>query len=64
MKMCIRDSHTGMASVYGTNEKIDVSGGWHDAGDYGRYIVPAAKTIADLLYAYEANPKDVYKRQP
>lgn len=49
--------HTGMASVYGTNEKIDVSGGWHDAGDYGRYIVPAAKTIADLLYAYEANPK-------
>lgn len=43
--------------VYGTNEKIDVSGGWHDAGDYGRYIVPAAKTIADLLYAYEANPK-------
>ncbi len=49
--------HTGMASVYGTNEKIDVSGGWHDAGDYGRYIVPAAKTIGDLLYAYEANPK-------
>ena len=38
-------------------KKIDVSGGWHDAGDYGRYIVPAAKTIADLLYAYEANPK-------
>ena len=49
--------HTGMATVYGTNEKIDVSGGWHDAGDYGRYIVPAAKSIADLLYAYEANPK-------
>lgn len=48
--------HTGMATIYGTNEKIDVSGGWHDAGDYGRYIVPAAKTIADLLYAYEANP--------
>lgn len=48
--------HTGMATVYGTNEKIDVSGGWHDAGDYGRYIVPAAKSIADLLYAYEANP--------
>lgn len=49
--------HTGMATVYGTNETIDVSGGWHDAGDYGRYIVPAAKSIADLLYAYEANPE-------
>lgn len=48
--------HTGLATVYGTNEKIDVSGGWHDAGDYGRYIVPAAKSIADLLYAYQANP--------
>ena len=31
----------------------DVSGGWHDAGDYGRYVVPAAKTIADLLLSYE-----------
>lgn len=49
--------HTGMATIYGTNDTIDVSGGWHDAGDYGRYIVPAAKTIADLLYAYETNPE-------
>lgn len=49
--------HTSRATVYGTNETIDVSGGWHDAGDYGRYVVPAAKTIADLLYAYEANPE-------
>lgn len=46
--------HTGLATI---NEKIDVSGGWHDAGDYGRYIVPAAKAVADLLYAYEENPK-------
>jgi len=49
--------HTSNAVVYGTNKTIDVNGGWHDAGDYGRYVVPAAKTIADLLYAYEANPK-------
>ena len=51
--------HTDMATVYGTNDKIDVSGGWHDAGDYGRYVVPAAKAVADLLYAYEADP-DLY----
>ena len=49
--------HTSRATIYGTNETIDVSGGWHDAGDYGRYVVPAAKTIADLLYAYDANPE-------
>ena len=48
--------HTAQATVYGTNTKIDVSGGWHDAGDYGRYTVAAAKAVADLLYAYDANP--------
>ena len=51
--------HTSLATVYGTSEKIDVSGGWHDAGDYGRYVVPAAKAVADLLYAYQATP-DLY----
>jgi len=48
--------HTSLATVYGTEEKKDVSGGWHDAGDYGRYVVPAAKTVADLLLAYELSP--------
>lgn len=48
--------HTSQATVYGTSQKIDVSGGWHDAGDYGRYVVAGAKAVADLLYAYEANP--------
>ncbi len=49
--------HTGLAQIYGTDKKIDVSGGWHDAGDFGRYVVPGAKTIADLLYAYQKNPE-------
>ena len=48
--------HNTMATLYHTNEKIDVSGGWHDAGDYGRYVVPGAKSVADLLIAYGANP--------
>lgn len=48
--------HDTEATIYGTDQKIEVSGGWHDAGDYGRYIVPAAKAVADLLYAYQANP--------
>ncbi len=48
--------HTSFARVLGTNERIDVHGGWHDAGDYGRYIVPAAKAVADLLLARRAAP--------
>ena len=48
--------HTDEATIYGTSDKIDVTGGWHDAGDYGRYTVAAAKAVADLLYAYDANP--------
>lgn len=49
--------HNTLAIVYGTDEKIDVSGGWHDAGDYGRYVVTGAKTVADLLYAYQTAPQ-------
>lgn len=48
--------HTEKAQIYGTEEYIDVSGGWHDAGDYGRYTVPGAKAAADLLLAYEMYP--------
>ncbi len=45
--------HTQKATIYGTKNNRDVSGGWHDAGDYGRYVVSGAKTVADLLLAYE-----------
>lgn len=48
--------HTSEAVVYDTDKKMDVSGGWHDAGDYGRYVVPGAKTVMDLMLAYETNP--------
>lgn len=47
--------HTGEAVVYGTDKKIDVTGGWHDAGDYGRYVVSGAKTVQDLFMTYEDN---------
>ncbi len=45
--------HMQEATIYGTSDTIDASGGWHDAGDYGRYVVPGAKTIQDLFLAYE-----------
>jgi endoglucanase len=31
----------------------DATGGWHDAGDYGRYSVNASFTNAQMLYAWE-----------
>ena len=33
-----------------------VSGGWHDAGDYGKYVVNAGITVGTLLMAYEWFP--------
>jgi len=48
--------HTTLATIYGTSVKKDVSGGWHDAGDYGRYVVPAAVAVADLLLAHHFSP--------
>ena len=45
--------HTEKAKDYETGKTVDVSGGWHDAGDYGRYVVAAAKSVSDLMLAYE-----------
>ena len=53
--------HTGIAEVYGTGEKKNVQGGWHDAGDYGRYVVAGAKAVMDLLLGYKKCP-DAFKR--
>ena len=34
-------------------EHLSVTGGWHDAGDYGKYLASATITAARLLTAYE-----------
>ncbi len=49
--------HLEEATIYGTNKKIDVSGGWHDAGDYGRYVGPGAKAVADLILSNNLTPE-------
>lgn len=36
---------------------FDVSGGWYDAGDYGKYTSPGATAVDDLLLAYEMYPE-------
>ena len=49
--------HTAPARVFHSDTFLHVSGGWHDAGDYGRYVVPACKAVADLLLAFRATPE-------
>ncbi|KUP24568.1 glycoside hydrolase family 9 protein [Paenibacillus sp. DMB5] len=49
--------HLAEGSVIGQpGLKLDSSGGWHDAGDYGKYSGPGAKAVADLLLAFEWYP--------
>jgi len=43
-------------SFHDEGEAMDVRGGWYDAGDYGKYVPPAAVAVAQLLLAYEWNP--------
>ena len=44
--------HNDIGIIYSTKEEMDVSGGWHDAGDYGRYVETGVKSLSDLLLAY------------
>ena len=34
-----------------------ITGGWHDAGDYGKYVAPGAVTVAHLLCAWKLFPQ-------
>lgn len=42
---------------------VDASGGWYDAGDYGKYIDPAATAVSDLLWAYTMFPEQFTDNQ-
>jgi endoglucanase len=37
-------------------KRLQASGGWHDAGDFGKYIAPASAAVNRLLSLYENNP--------
>jgi len=50
--------HTELAQYDPSSGKTgarEVLGGWHDAGDFGRYIVNSGITTGTLLWAYELN---------
>lgn len=60
--------HTDKAVLWEDNNvSVDVTGGWHDAGDYGRYVTAAACALAHLFFAYKMYPeklKDLYLNIP
>jgi endoglucanase len=42
---------------HSAGDTIDVTGGWYDAGDYGKYVITHGVTTGQLLLAYERNPE-------
>lgn len=45
-------------------EIFDISQGWYDAGDYGKYVSPAATSVENLLLAYELFPQEFENINP
>lgn len=46
-----------LTSIMGQEGEKDDTGGWHDAGDYGKYTTNGAFAVAFLLKAYEHFPE-------
>ncbi len=42
---------------------MDVSGGWYDAGDIGKYVSPGATAVNTLLWAYKLYPDKFFDGQ-
>ncbi len=50
--------HTAPAHFFDNPAKTkDVTGGWHDAGDYNKFVPTTAVSAAFLLYLYELQPE-------
>ena len=48
-------------SSSGRQGPVSNSGGWHDAGDYGRYVVNSGLSTGTLLWAWELYPAALRK---
>ncbi|MGN0164539.1 MAG: glycoside hydrolase family 9 protein, partial [Lachnospiraceae bacterium] len=50
--------HTAKSSLLkNPSVSFDCCGGWHDAGDYGKYVTAGSVAVAHLLYAYDISPE-------
>jgi endoglucanase len=43
-------------ATHQAGDSISTQGGWHDAGDYGKYVATTAVTIGRILSLYEQQP--------
>lgn len=51
------ECHTQPALLYGDPRiRIDACGGWHDSGNYGKYVTTACVALARMLYAFRLFP--------
>jgi endoglucanase len=53
---CHRDDGRIIYHPTRTGEKIDATGGWHDASDYLQYVTTSANAIYQMLFAYSQYP--------
>lgn len=49
----VKDKDVKCASSAGCDYSLDVSGGWYDAGDHGKYVVNGGISVWTLLNEYE-----------
>jgi endoglucanase len=49
----LHDNAVGCAPKAGCNHTLDVSGGWYDAGDHGKYVVNGGISVWTMLNQYE-----------
>jgi endoglucanase len=53
----VEDGVTVRADVAGpAGRRAAAAGGWHDAGDYGKYVATGTVVVAELLSAFETCP--------
>ncbi len=55
--------HTKDTIIKKDGTRVDVTGGWHDAGDYGKWIGPGTASIIALSILYESFPS-YFKEKP
>ncbi len=49
--------HLREANLYFTDVLLNTFGGWHDAGDFGRYVSTGTKALNDVLLSYMTAPE-------
>ena len=48
-----QDLSTRDPNAHGPNSHRDATGGWHDAGDYNKYVVNAGVTVGAMFWAWK-----------